>query len=82
MDNKGVYTKSRKTMAAIFRSVERLHKYLDSKLNGTGYGEPKEGNTLFSSDLLDVVFSPNYGWGVMKLESRHSWRRWVAKGKK
>jgi hypothetical protein len=38
--------------------IEKLHKFIDSKL---------VDNSL-SSDLVDLFFSPYYGFGVVKLE--------------
>jgi hypothetical protein len=56
-------------MACKSKFLERIHQ----KLSPASIGTPPR---LFS-DLIDVVFSPNYGWSVVKLESKHFYKEWI-----
>ena len=39
---------------------------------------PTSKDGSFFGDLLDVAFSPNYGWPVVKYESKHFYKEWIA----
>jgi len=42
--------------------LERIHKAIDRRIGGRRYPRLE--------DLVDLVFSPCYGWSVVKLEWR------------
>ncbi|HAS3348749.1 TPA: hypothetical protein I6157_003361 [Vibrio cholerae] len=50
--------------------MEKLHKRLSM------YFENK--NQRFLVDLTDVIFSPCYGFSVVKLETKHFYKNWLS----